>query len=112
MSKTPELLPCPFCGGEANMNRPIERVPNIQVACLNCRAGFYRTLTNDTEMTELWNTRVYQPEVQTAIERDTPLKTINKDQFGVSECPKCKADAQEYQSFCFRCGQRLDWSEE
>lgn len=46
------------------------------------------------------------------IERDTPLKTINKDQFGVSECPKCKADAQEYQSFCFRCGQRLDWREE
>ena len=63
MKTKTELLPCPFCGGEANMNRPIERVPNIQVACLNCRAGFYRTLTNDTEMTELWNTRVYPAEI-------------------------------------------------
>lgn len=69
MSKAPELLPCPFCGGEANMNRPIERVPNIQVACLNCRAGFYRTLTNDTEMTELWNTRVYPPEITEKLHR-------------------------------------------
>ena len=59
MSKTPELLPCPFCAGEANMHRPIERVPNIQVACRNCGAGFYRTLTNETEIAELWNTRVY-----------------------------------------------------
>ena len=45
------------------------------------------------------------------IERDTPLMAINKDRFGVSECTKCGADVQEYQCFCFRCGQRLDWSE-
>lgn len=55
---------------------------------------------------DTWN----PPEVLEAIERDTPQKPINKDQFGVSECPKCKADAQEYQDYCFRCGQRLAWS--
>lgn len=45
MTKTPELLPCPFCGGKAVMVRPIPRVPNIEVFCKKCKGGFQKSLT-------------------------------------------------------------------
>lgn len=117
MSKTPELMPCPHDGSKVEF-------------CEECDGGCHRIIGNGMEIDLLpsrqngslenrraicakrWNTRVYPAEVHAAIERDKTVKPINKDQFGVSVCPKCKADAQEYQDYCFRCGQRLGWSEE
>ena len=82
MSKTPELLPSPHDGGNVKF-------------CDECDGGCHRIIGDGMEIdllptkhqggslenrraicAERWNTRVYPPEVQAAIERDTPKKPI------------------------------------
>ena len=62
-----------------------------------------------------WNpkdTRFYPPEVQAAIERDTPKKPINfVTKYSINKtCPHCSAIVLRT-AVCHSCGQRLDWSD-
>ena len=76
MNKT--LLPCPFCGGEANLDELTPTPYNDQhstyysVGCINCGIGFYEN-TKD-EATAAWNRR--------ADARQLALKT--------RVCPMCE----------------------
>ena len=96
--KTPELLPCPFCGGEAEYcdDGQIGRIQCQQ--CLMQTDGSYSWRDKDWRETEAndWNTRVYPPKVQAAIERDTPKKTIfptikrrSPEREDMPRCPNC-----------------------
>lgn len=72
MSKTNiELLPCPFCGGEAKIDYSIAMDPpchykTIRVVCLSCGAssvqkitdGYYDEYCDDETISKLWNNRV------------------------------------------------------
>lgn len=121
METKTELLPCPCCGGKAEMD--IEYIghdafPMIQ--CQFCRLKLVWYSKEEGVLIEKWNTRVYPAEVQAAIERDTPKKPVIDDPFSecpMWECQKCK-DLFFYDHnshtmhFCSTCGQRLDWSEE
>ena len=51
--KNKELLPCPFCGGEAELN---PHFYDFLIACSSCGIGthFYHT---KREAIEAWNTR-------------------------------------------------------
>ena len=115
MNKTPELLPCPFCGGKAEL---LEDVLDAHVYCTECYAR-----TTDTEkfvkdwkreVIRIWNTRVYPKDVQEAVERDKPKAPIVKtSKYGKNYfCPTCDNDVSETYDCCSACGQRLDWSEE
>lgn len=64
------------------------------------------------------NTRVYPPEVQAAIERDTPKKQKRGDPFLCEGdefiCPSCDGHVRRSLlkgNCCCHCGQRLDWKE-
>jgi Lar family restriction alleviation protein len=58
MSEAPELLPCPFCGGEASATNYIVEGA---VRCSDCRAYVSRTHGHDEagyeEAIAAWNTR-------------------------------------------------------
>lgn len=114
MTKTPELLPCPFCGGKAVMVRAIPRVPNIEVFCKKCKGGFQKSLTNEFEIAKLWNKRAYPQEVKKLIQRDKPQKPDNitpKDGYRIGLCKACGTPIDNGDRFCRICGQKLDWSD-
>ncbi len=57
-----DLLPCPFCGGEAsfsqgNIIRESISTPHEYVECLDCAACSHMALTQE-EVANLWNKRV------------------------------------------------------
>lgn len=54
---TPELKPCPFCGGEQTTTGPDRKFGDItwHVICKSCGVDVWRDL--ETEAIEAWNTR-------------------------------------------------------
>lgn len=106
MNKTPELLPCPFCGKDDELRITHIYEGEAYIGCDRCHYdGVHITM---------WNTRVYPPEVQAAIERDKPKEPIVKvSKYGKNYfCPTCDNDVSETYDCCSACGQRLDWREE
>ena len=73
MTKTPELLPCPFCGGEAEI-KSVEhgdgpnRMGCTRIYCSDCYCGTdWETDTYDfKDAIDIWNTRVYPEDGQAA----------------------------------------------
>ena len=119
MSKTPELVPCPCCGEAGATDVSDSYRPYEYTGCAYC--GIYvdsRCVADDEERStqEIWNTRVYPPEVQAAIERAAPKKPAGQrriiGELLLGYCPTCGAPANEDLQCCQECGQRLDWSEE
>ena len=115
--KTSELLPCPFCGGVAGKTTdPIGYgEAYCIIACTQCDCCV-NVSDPDFEVVErkavdAWNTRVYPPEVQAAIDRSKKEK-VSLMPGGIGVCPNCLADIHAEITHCCHCGQRLDWSEE
>ena len=71
MNKTPELLPCPFCGGEAKLVKSKSKVNDYHIKCDRCsiKTGWWY---GKSDVVKTWNNRVYPPEVQEAIEKNKP----------------------------------------
>lgn len=114
MNKTPELLPCPFCRGEAKIKRVTGSINYRYVKCSSCGARTKEWFGVDVAVTN-WNTRVYPEEVQKAVISQTPrLVTVLKTERGGKNffCPACANDVHFTYSHCTCCGQRLDWSED
>ena len=119
MNTKTELLPCPFCGSDVGITIDPASDGSViaQISCTHCECSFTSgdcdIYNAEGYISEQWNTRVYQPEVQAAIKRDTPKKpNTMRSKYSVKPvCPHC--DALVYRTkFCQACGQRLDWSEE
>lgn len=55
-----ELKPCPFCGGEACIQRHelIGHEDTFGVVCLNCRAETRQLFTHEKVAARAWNRRV------------------------------------------------------
>ena len=112
MNKTPELLPCPFCGEEAEL---VRHECGFDVECTGC--AIISPADSLEASIKFWNARVYPPEVRAAIERATPKKPKGYTVRGVFGCPTCGnmiyfigGDTRK-KPVCAECGQRLDWSE-
>lgn len=121
MKTKTELLRCPLCGGVAGKTTdPIGYGEAFCIiACTQCDCCVNVSDPDfdvvESKSTDVWNTRVYPPEVQKAIERDAPKKPddLGTDAFGLTgDCPACGEYVVEGESVCSECGQRLDWSEE
>lgn len=103
-----ELLPCPFCGGKVSLTEVSFCLELMQFECADCGTRFFMK-------DDIWNQRVYPPEVEKAIERMKPKRPLNykvctsKQYFGT--CPNCDEIVSQDDDFCL-CGQRLDWREE
>lgn len=117
MSKENELLPCPFCGGKAFLNKEWEETFGFFGECSECESSTYYSLSRE-EAVKAWNRRVYPDDVQEAIGKQT-LKRVEVPKSmweGVGFlCPCCSAFVvNEYgfpYIFCMDCGQKIDWSE-
>ena len=60
--KTPELLPCPFCGGEAKLVKSKSKMNDTRIQCKKCgiKTGWW--MGEPAELIEQWNNRVYPEE--------------------------------------------------
>ena len=122
--KDKELLPCPFCGGKAELatiNNLGHDIIGVVVRCKNCHSEgssfkYGYMSPEENERTEkaiaAWNNR--------ANSRETTQKLIKKDEMHYcSICGEIMAfttlsaayyrDNKMY-NFCPNCGQALDWS--
>lgn len=110
-----ELKPCPFCGGKASLTEVSFCLELMQFECADCGTRFFMK-------DDIWNHRVYPPEVQQAIERMKQKKVVcrhfNK-YYGneIGDCPNCLCTIEDESELnehphCKYCGQALDWSEE
>lgn len=117
-----ELKPCPFCGGKASLSEVSFCLELMQFICADCGTRFFMK-------DDIWNRRVYPPEVQQAIERMKPVVIKPKllDEYhpdGSVYLIKCENCKQEYKligfefsseiQHCRKCGQAqlLDWDED
>ena len=85
MRETNELLPCPFCGGEAETFNPFDAIPGTWcVICRECAScnGFEQT---EPEAIEAWNTRVDEKPSDTCSSIDYMLNTIGEREEHVAE---------------------------
>lgn len=106
MNKTPELLPCPFCGKDDELRITHIYEGEDYIGCDRCKYDGVHIM--------VWNTRVYPPEVQKAIEKQKPKAPIIRASRYQQNyyCPNCDNDVSITFDHCSACGQRLGWSEE
>lgn len=89
-----ELLPCPFCGGKVSLTDVSFCLELMQFECADCGTIF--RMKDD-----IWNHRVYQPEVQQAINKQKPeLAIITKEK-------EYHPDGDVYEVGCPDCGKVL-----
>lgn len=71
-----ELLPCPFCGGEAEMVRTGTPRRSCQVACSNCNTH-HESADEGEDSGASWNTRTFPAQSPRAEEASSdPLASI------------------------------------
>ena len=116
--KTPELKPCPFCGGEADYKDDGQYGYAYCTCCLARTDERYswRDPEWKREVASEWNTRVYPKDVQEAIDKNKPRPPVIHPlawlpRWEFPHCPQCDVQVKEYLKHCWNCGQKLDWSE-
>ena len=68
MTKPPELLPCPFCGGACEIWNANEGRP-AWIACMGrCAVLVSKEHKTDAEAVAAWNARAPEPAVQALVE--------------------------------------------
>lgn len=122
-----ELLPCPFTGDIPSIKTSLSSSQFIDGKYLEVHQCVfiqpeYKIVTSiqtdgeesvEDRAVRFWNTRVYPPEVQEAIEKQRPKEPtdviyINERLIGV--CSACGATVYTGDRFCRKCGQKQDWS--
>lgn len=115
------LLPCPFCGGEAVLNHGHIITATGQclanVKCSECGVATKVVWSTDSpeeavkEAIEAWNRRVVvaknatTPEVRTA-------KAEYSESDGCNLCGECGDSVEIWDRYCHNCGAKLDWSDD
>lgn len=93
-----ELLPCPFCGGEATVER-IGKSGYFYVACNTaycCDFGKYNT---EAEAIAAWNTRYHSAFEETVIKAWQEIKEYQE--------PTCRIEERHGDWYCTRCDEMV-----
>lgn len=99
-----ELLPCPFCGGEAEIGYPLRYRNDIftnQACCSKCGAAIYgegiaaNGATTNTK--KKWNTRAERTITPVLDDHDWP----------VWRCPDCGQPINRADRYCSSCGAKI-----
>lgn len=111
-----ELLPCPFCGGEAKLWSHHYAEEDLTLWQVRCNRDFLRkkcymndsfvTFGTEEEAIEAWNTRslTFPDEVQEAQHHLCELERITGDAWRPERTCKYIWDADRHVWFCSECG--------
>ena len=108
-----ELLPCPFCGGEAYMTEGVNgyRMSDIfhGVECMDCRANIEMACMTAIEAAQAWNTRHERTCQMMDGQWDNGQCTWG------TVCSECDAHLEHergrHLNYCPNCGARVEGSE-
>lgn len=112
-----KLLPCPFCGGKAEICEVGDK-SDFYFRCSRCCLSNLVLYDTEKEAIEAWNKRVYPKDVKEAINKQVPMKPeVVKDALDQTRffCGKCGGQVDDVASieltgkFCCLCGQKIDW---
>ena len=102
---TKDLLPCPFCGGEAGFHAVAGRT---YAECKQCEASsaLIKTGNNNdlSKVVKAWNTRVTSP-----VHNNSKTKPYYSDD-GHTYCGKCLTYVRKESKMCATCGALVDWT--
>ena len=102
LAKMPEgLLPCPHCGGEAEVRDGSSTTPYIRCKSCGCRTGSSRDMDR---LKETWNRR--------AERTCEPVEIFEEEVFGLGiyrECSECHETLgrETWPNYCPHCGARI-----
>lgn len=127
MKVAEKLLPCPFTGDIPSIKTSLSSSQFVDGKYLEVHQCVfilpeYKIVTSiqtdgeesvEDRAIRFWNSRVYPPEVQKAIERDKPKAPIIRASRYQQNyyCPNCDNDVSITYDHCSACGQRLGWRE-
>ena len=95
-----ELLPCPFCGGEAETFAGIiigGKNENVIVECTNCGAKVFRI--QEVEAIEAWNNRIAET-----------CENLKQHGYNYMECSACGETSYQGDkpfNYCPNCGRKV-----
>lgn len=105
-----ELLPCPFCGGEAEYGLT---VAGEEVYCTKCKAAMPRTTTKEQAI-EAWNTRSDRALNKAAgkwAKADAELRALKEEQFKLEQlCKKRLERIERLEKLCSKMFRLLEMS--
>lgn len=76
-----KLLPCPFCGGEAIINRNIVNVADVECTVCHASSPLFLCTSGDMEQkaVEAWNTRKPMEKIVEQLEKSLLLVATSKE---------------------------------
>lgn len=100
-------------------NKYQESLDRFKVVAQNDWLNNYQKCKDEEKTIHIGNYRMFEIDgeaiktLQELVGKETPMKVVTWEiAKPITRCPKCGAGVERKDSYCWECGQKIDWSEE